>query len=135
VIIVATPRAHVCVRGPVWKAARAWPLNWVVRRHFGTMTNVPRERRASPIFLAWAWGSTAVVLGSIALSVVRALPGWLEPAIFSGVAGVALTGAIVAAGYIASSFRMRARVLAAVVPFAINTAFLALVLWPHEMIK
>ena len=31
-IIVAAPRAHGCVRGPVRKAARARPLNVVVRR-------------------------------------------------------------------------------------------------------
>ena len=30
---MAAPCAHVCVRGPVQKAARAWPLNWVVRSH------------------------------------------------------------------------------------------------------
>ena len=32
-IIVAAPCAHGCVRGPVQKAARAWPLNSVVRQH------------------------------------------------------------------------------------------------------
>lgn len=93
------------------------------------------ERRASPIFLAWTWGSAAIVLGSIGLAAAHVLPGWLEPAIFRGVAGVALTGAVVGAGYMTSSFWVRARVLSALVPFAINAAFLAVVLWPHEMIR
>src|SRR5260221_11109124 len=34
VVIVAAPCAHICVRGPVQKAARAWPLNSVFEEFF-----------------------------------------------------------------------------------------------------
>ena len=36
---MAAPCAHVCVRGPVQKAARARPLNSVVRRHVNSATS------------------------------------------------------------------------------------------------
>jgi hypothetical protein len=32
-MIAAAPCAHVCLRGPARKAARAWPLNEIVRHH------------------------------------------------------------------------------------------------------
>ena len=57
-VIVAAPCAHVCVRGPVRKAARAWPLNWVVSRQH-------TEMHRSAIFTVMlgvalpAWGGIA----------------------------------------------------------------------------
>ena len=90
-------------------------------------------RQASPIFLGWALGSAAVVVVSLIVSAMRALPSWLEPAFFTCIAGVAMTGTIVAAAYILSALWMRARVLSGILALGVNAAFLWLVLMSPQL--
>jgi hypothetical protein len=116
--------------GRVWPrhSGGGRPLNSVVRRHFPKM-EAAQQRRASPIFLGWAWASAGTILlvvGALFLAGNHA-PHWLVSIAQAGVLGVALTGAVVASGYVLSSFWMHARVVSGIAALTINLGFLILV--------
>src|SRR5258706_1832109 len=117
--------------GRVWPRheQRGRPLNAIVRRHFPVM-EAAQQRQASPIFLRWAWTSAVAIpiaVGALYLADGH-IPRWLEPVAAAGVLGFVLTGTIVAAGYVLSSFWMHARVLSGAFALPIILGFLIFVL-------
>ncbi len=87
----------------------------------------PKQRKASPIFLWWAWGSVAYFLATLAYSIWGpSVPGWNGVLwiafVLSG--SVVMLGGLVAAGYVLASFWARTNLLAGVGALVANVACL-----------
>jgi hypothetical protein len=93
-----------------------------------SIQHAPEKRVASPILLWWAWASVLFAGVSFASEYLGStpFPAFSDPVLWMAALFVAsISGAIVAARYVISSFRLKPRTIMGVVALAANVGLIA----------